>query len=89
MDKHFMENVYVLIYAATDVWDTFKNIVAAFSAVFFFLLAWTRVNPLLAIILFIVTPLASGLIWGVLYRRAFDEGVLTLKDVESDDEEDE
>ena len=58
-------------------------------AVFFFLLAWTRVNPLLAITLFIVTPLASGLIWGVLYRRAFDEGVLTLKDVESDDEEDE
>ena len=77
----------MLIYAATDVWYTFKNIVAAFSAVFFFLLAWMRVNPLLAITLFIVTPLASGLIWGVLYRRAFDEGVLTLKDVESDEED--
>lgn len=89
MNKHFIENVYALIYAATDVWDTFKNIVVVFSAVFLFLLAWTRVNPLLAITLFIVTPLASGLIWDVLYRRAFDEGVLTLKDVESDNEEDE
>lgn len=88
MSDKFIENVYVILYAMSDMWDTFKKIVFLICSAFCIWFVYTNTNVMVTLCVFILIPVLVGTIWARLYKDAFRKGAVKIEDIENKHKED-